>query len=74
MALLIACFVIALFIYFAFYYEKDKKAMEQRGKARARRNGEDYIIFPFFEDHHNGSQDDMSGASEDVDDILHEDF
>ena len=68
MALLIACFVIALFVYFAFYYEKDKKAMEQRGKARPTRNGEDFIIFPFFEDHHDGSQGDISDFSEEIDD------
>ena len=68
MALLIACFVIALFIYFAFYYEKDKKAMERRGKARPRRKGEDFIIFPLFEDHHDGSQDEMSEPLEEVDD------
>ena len=73
MALLIACFIIALFIYFAVYYEKDKKAMEQRGKTRPRRNGEDFIIFPFFEDHHDGSQEDMSGSSEEDDDVFYED-
>jgi hypothetical protein len=74
MALLIACFVIALFIYFAIYYEKDKKAMEQRGKSKPRRNGEDFIILPFFEDHQDGSQEDLSDSSDEVDDIIHDDY
>jgi len=73
MALLITCFIIALFIYFAFYYEKDKKAMEQRRKTRTRRNGEDYIIFPFLEDNRDGSEKDISGTSEEFDDIFYED-
>ena len=73
MALLIACFVIALFIYFAFYYEKDKKAMEQRGKTRVRRNGEDFIIFPFFEENRGGDENKMPDSSEEPDDI-YEDY
>ena len=70
MALLIASFVIALFIYFAFYYEKDKKAMEQRGKTRPRRNSEDFIIFPFFEEHRGGSQGEDPEHSDETHDIL----
>lgn len=72
MALLIACFIIALFIYFAFYYEKDKKAMEQRGKTRPGKQDEDHFIFPFLDEHQKTSLKngpDSSGA----DDNIHED-
>ena len=50
MAYLLACFIIALIIYFGVYYEKDKKAREQRGKPRPGRHDEEFIIFPFFDE------------------------
>lgn len=73
MALLIACFIIALFIYFAFYYEKDKETMKQRSKNKGRRNEGDCFILPFFEENQNGPQEDMAGSSDEVDDIFSED-
>jgi hypothetical protein len=53
MAMLITAFIIALFIFFGVYYEKDKKIIEQRGKTRARIRNEDFIIFPFLDENRN---------------------
>ena len=67
MAYLIACFIIALIIYFGAYYEKDKKAMEQRGKTRPGKQDEDHFIFPFLDEHQKTPQinrPDSSGTAD----------
>ena len=70
MALLITCFILALFIYFVFYYEKDKKILEQRGKNKARGRCEDSFIFPFIDENQDAPQLDVSDFTEgDPDDL-----
>ncbi len=73
MALLIACFIIALIIYFGVYYEKDKKTMEEWRRTRIKRSDEEYLIFPFFEENRRGPQDDIPDHSGDPNDC-HEDY
>lgn len=72
MTLIIVCFVIAVFIYFSFYYEKDKKRMSQRSKIKRTDTKEEYFIFPLFEDSQDDAGSDFSGVPEENIDIYEE--